>query len=68
MISINRKSLTFYSYGWKASDVEELQRASLILAADVIYSDDLTDAFFSALETIMSNSSNKVIELIENAL
>lgn len=40
--------------------MEELQRASLILAADVIYSDDLTDAFFSALETVMSNSSNKV--------
>lgn len=51
------------SYSWSASEVEELQRASLILAADVINSDDLTDAFFSALETIMSNSSNKVLYL-----
>ncbi|KAL8458220.1 hypothetical protein ACS0TY_035923 [Phlomoides rotata] len=59
-ISINRKSLGLYSFGWSTSEVEELQRVSLLLAADVIYSDDLTDAFFCALEAVMSNSPDKV--------
>lgn len=51
------------SYGWSISEVEKLQRASLLLAADVIYSDDLTDAFFSVLEAIMSSSPEKVLYL-----
>ncbi|KAI3455414.1 hypothetical protein Pfo_012077 [Paulownia fortunei] len=51
------------SYGWSLSEVEVLQRASLLLAADVIYSDDLTDAFFSVLEVIMSKSPEKVLYL-----
>ncbi|CAK7348822.1 unnamed protein product [Dovyalis caffra] len=29
-----------------SSDVEEAERASLLVSADVIYSDDLTDALF----------------------
>lgn len=59
-IPIIRKSLTSRSYGWSMSEVEELKRASLLLAADVIYSDDLTDALFSILEVIMSSSQEKV--------
>ncbi|KAG8379933.1 hypothetical protein BUALT_Bualt07G0141200 [Buddleja alternifolia] len=51
------------SYGWSISEVEEIQRASLLFAADVIYSDDLTDAFFSVLEVIMSNNPEKVLYL-----
>ncbi|GFP88888.1 methyltransferase-like protein 22 [Phtheirospermum japonicum] len=43
-------------YGWSISEVEELQRATVLLAADVIYSDDLTDGFFGVLEVIMSNN------------
>lgn len=54
------KSLLLCSYGWSKSEVEKLQRASLLLAADVIYSDNLTDAFFSVLEAIMSSSPEKV--------
>ncbi|KAL3631872.1 hypothetical protein CASFOL_024856 [Castilleja foliolosa] len=44
------------SYSWSVSEVEELQRATVLLAADVIYSDDLTDALFGVLEVIMSNN------------
>ncbi|XP_059643524.1 uncharacterized protein LOC132285359 [Cornus florida] len=50
-------------YGWTSSEVEELQRATLIVAADVIYSDDLTDAFFSTLERLMSQGPEKVLYL-----
>ncbi|KAF2323349.1 hypothetical protein GH714_034806 [Hevea brasiliensis] len=45
------------------TEVEEAQGASLLLAADVIYSDDLTDAFFSILERLMSLGSKKVLYL-----
>ncbi|XVE98939.1 hypothetical protein REPUB_Repub03eG0152400 [Reevesia pubescens] len=31
---------------WTPSELEEVQKASLLFAADVIYSDDLTDALF----------------------
>ncbi|KAL6996488.1 hypothetical protein U1Q18_006621 [Sarracenia purpurea var. burkii] len=47
-------------YAWTSAEVEELQRASLIVAADVIYSDDLTDAFFNTLERLMVKRPEKV--------
>lgn len=50
-------------YSWTLSEVEEAQGASLLVAADVIYSDDLTDAFFSMLEKFMSQGSEKVLYL-----
>ncbi|KAI5659714.1 hypothetical protein M9H77_28507 [Catharanthus roseus] len=50
-------------YSWTISEVEEYQKASLLVAADVIYSDDLTDAFFSTLERIMSVDPEKVLYL-----
>ncbi|KAL7099874.1 hypothetical protein ACP275_09G113400 [Erythranthe tilingii] len=51
------------SHSWSLAEVEEVQRASLILAADVIYSDELTDALFRLLEVIMSNGPEKVLYL-----
>ncbi|KAL6584682.1 hypothetical protein OROMI_003971 [Orobanche minor] len=48
---------------WSISEVEELQRASVLFAADVIYSNDITDAFFDVLEAIMSSSPQKVLYL-----
>ncbi|XP_073295792.1 uncharacterized protein [Primulina huaijiensis] len=51
------------SYGWIVSEVEELNRASLLVAADVIYDDDLTDALFSTLEVLMSTDQEKVLYL-----
>ncbi|KAK4590620.1 hypothetical protein RGQ29_020968 [Quercus rubra] len=50
-------------YSWTFSEVEEVQGASLLVAADVIYSDDLTDAFFNVLEKFMSLGSEKVLYL-----
>lgn len=47
-------------YTWTIQELEEFQRASFLVAADVIYNDDLTDAFFSTLERIMSQSPDKV--------
>ncbi|GKE45645.1 methyltransferase-like protein 22 isoform X2, partial [Tanacetum coccineum] len=43
--------------------LDELERASLLVAADVIYSDDLTDALFTTLERLMSRGSKKVLYL-----
>ncbi|CAI9114111.1 OLC1v1014752C2 [Oldenlandia corymbosa var. corymbosa] len=48
------------SYNWTNSEVEEFQEASLLLAADVIYSDELTTAFFSTVGRIMSHQPEKV--------
>ncbi|KAK9281487.1 hypothetical protein L1049_004390 [Liquidambar formosana] len=50
-------------YSWTSSEIEEAQRASLLVAADVIYSNNLTDAFFSMLERLMSQGSEKVLYL-----
>ncbi|XP_022720884.1 methyltransferase-like protein 22 isoform X2 [Durio zibethinus] len=50
-------------FSWSSSEVEEVQKASLLLAADVIYSDDLTDALFGILERLMSQGSGKVLYL-----
>ncbi|XP_074275974.1 uncharacterized protein LOC141599763 isoform X2 [Silene latifolia] len=50
-------------YSWTPSEVEEVSRASVLLAADVIYSDELTDAFFSILEKLMCQDTEKVLYL-----
>ncbi|KAI3806870.1 hypothetical protein L1987_22788 [Smallanthus sonchifolius] len=51
------------SYAWNQSQFEELKRASLLVAADVIYSDDLTDALFHTLERLMPHGLEKVLYL-----
>ncbi|KAL2462690.1 putative methyltransferase family protein [Forsythia ovata] len=56
-------SLSQQRYGWSISEIEEIQRASLLVAADVIYSDDLTDAFFSLLKLLMCENPEKVLYL-----
>uniref|UniRef100_A0A6N2KRY1 Methyltransferase-like protein 22 n=1 Tax=Salix viminalis TaxID=40686 RepID=A0A6N2KRY1_SALVM len=50
-------------HSWTSSNVEEAERAALLVAADVIYSDDLTDALFCILEKLMSLGSKKVLYL-----
>lgn len=54
-------SLSQERYGWILSEVGQVHSASLLVAADVIYSDELTDAFFSILETLMSQGLEKVL-------
>ncbi|XP_027168593.1 methyltransferase-like protein 22 [Coffea eugenioides] len=51
------------SYIWNKTEVEEFWKASFIVAADVIYSDDLTDALFSTLHRMMSKCPEKVLYL-----
>ncbi|KAK8489154.1 hypothetical protein V6N13_015132 [Hibiscus sabdariffa] len=50
-------------FSWSSFEIEEVQKASLLLAADVIYSDDLTDALFGILDRIMSHGPEKVLYL-----
>ncbi|XP_061455813.1 methyltransferase-like protein 22 isoform X2 [Rhineura floridana] len=47
------------SYGWSEKEIAELNNfTTVILAADVFYDDDLTDAFFKTLYRITSNLKN----------
>ncbi|CAO2813323.1 unnamed protein product [Amaranthus hypochondriacus] len=50
-------------YSWTSTEVEEVNGASVLLAADVIYSDELTDALFSVLQKMMCQHSEKVLYL-----
>ncbi|CAN1132986.1 Methyltransferase-like protein 22 [Linum perenne] len=50
-------------FWWTPTEVEEAERASVLLAANVIYSDDLSDALFSLLDTLMRLGSEKVLYL-----
>ncbi|CAN1777543.1 Methyltransferase-like protein 22 [Linum perenne] len=51
------------SFWWTPTEVEEAERAFVLLAANVIYSDDLSDALFSLLDTLMRLGSEKVLYL-----
>ncbi|XP_066369477.1 uncharacterized protein [Miscanthus floridulus] len=50
-------------YIWSASEVEEAEKATVLFAADVIYSDDLTDLFFGTVKKLMSCGAKKVLYL-----
>uniref|UniRef100_A0A1D1ZIA6 Methyltransferase-like protein 22 n=1 Tax=Anthurium amnicola TaxID=1678845 RepID=A0A1D1ZIA6_9ARAE len=50
-------------YTWTSLEIEEAEGVSLLLAADVIYSEELTDSFFSVVESLMSRGSDKVLYL-----
>ncbi|KAJ4758076.1 Protein-lysine methyltransferase METTL21B [Rhynchospora pubera] len=54
---------TRLKYTWSPLEIEEAERATVLLAADVIYSDDLTDLFFAILDKLMSRGSEKVLYL-----
>ncbi|AQK81882.1 Putative methyltransferase family protein [Zea mays] len=50
-------------YLWSASEVEEAEKATVLFAADVIYSDDLTNLFFNTVKKLMSVGAKKVLYL-----
>ncbi|XP_031482107.1 protein-lysine N-methyltransferase EFM6 isoform X2 [Nymphaea colorata] len=50
-------------YAWSSSEIHMAEQASLLLAADVIYCDELTDSLFDTLECLMSRGSEKVLYL-----
>ncbi|KAK9148896.1 hypothetical protein Scep_007653 [Stephania cephalantha] len=52
-----------YKFSWSEEEIDEAMGASILLAADVIYSDDLTDALFNTLQSLMSQGFPKVLYL-----
>lgn len=42
-------------FHWRKSDLELLRKVSVIIAADVVYDNDLTDAFFKTLTRLMKD-------------
>ncbi|KAK3134180.1 hypothetical protein QOZ80_6AG0546000 [Eleusine coracana subsp. coracana] len=48
---------------WSKSEIEEAEEATVLFAADVIYSDDLTDLFFYTVKKLMSSGAKKVLYL-----
>nr|CAG4641989.1 EOG090X0C5G [Eurycercus lamellatus] len=53
------QELDFYKSNYSEDLVSRLEQSSLIIAADVVYHDDLTDAFLSSLKRIMSMGREK---------
>lgn len=47
-------------YTWSSKEIEEAERSTVLLAADVIYCDKITDVFFANLVKLMSCGSEKV--------
>ncbi|XP_014679426.1 PREDICTED: methyltransferase-like protein 22 isoform X2 [Priapulus caudatus] len=46
---------------WSREEIAQLYRADVILAADVVYDDDLTDAFFKTAYDLMSCLPSKTV-------
>ncbi|XP_038065686.1 methyltransferase-like protein 22 [Patiria miniata] len=46
-------------FQWSDKDIEKLEEVTVIIAADVVYDDDLTDAFFNTLIRLMSTGKDK---------
>jgi methyltransferase-like protein 22 len=46
---------------WSTNEIEEAEEATIVFAADVIYSDDLTDLFFDTVKNLMSSGAKKVL-------
>ncbi|CAN6194085.1 unnamed protein product [Urochloa humidicola] len=54
---------TSLRYRWSAHEIEEAEKATALFAADVIYSDDLTELFFDTVKKLMSSGPKKVLYL-----
>ncbi|KAG2570143.1 hypothetical protein PVAP13_7KG047081 [Panicum virgatum] len=50
-------------YLWSVDEIDEAEEATVLFAADVIYSDDLTDLFFDTVRKLMSSGAKKVLYL-----
>jgi hypothetical protein len=46
---------------WTTSEIVEAEEATVLFAADVIYSDDLTDLFFDTVKNLMCAGAKKVL-------
>ncbi|KAF3329546.1 methyltransferase-like protein 22 [Carex littledalei] len=63
ILESNDLSQTRLKYTWSSKEIEEAERATVLLAADVIYCDKITDVFFANLMKLMSRGSEKVLYL-----
>ncbi|CAI5477466.1 unnamed protein product [Closterium sp. Yama58-4] len=50
-------------FGWTEEDVSDASNATVLLAADVIYSDDITCAFFTTLRSLLRCGPPKLLLL-----
>jgi len=50
-------------WDWTEVDIQEAAGSDVIIAADVVYSEELTDAFFRFLEVFMAKGKSKVLYL-----
>ncbi|XP_078181833.1 putative methyltransferase family protein isoform X1 [Carex rostrata] len=63
ILGSNDLSQTRLKYTWSSKEIEEAERSTVLLAADVIYCDKITDVFFANLVKLMSCGSEKVLYL-----
>jgi len=50
-------------FDWTEEDLQELQQVSIVLAADVIYSPELSDAFLDRLRYILKNNCKCLLSI-----
>lgn len=56
--------LDFTDTAWSAPLLSEIKQASIIIAADVIYDDDLTAAFVSTVQKILNTQPPKTLYMV----
>lgn len=56
--------LDFTDTAWSAALLTEVKQASIIIAADVIYDDDLTAAFVSTIQKILNTEPPKTLYMV----
>ncbi|XP_072763661.1 methyltransferase-like protein 22 isoform X2 [Anoplolepis gracilipes] len=55
------KEVNFLNLGWSKKLEEKLQSANIVLAADVIYDDKITDGFVRTLSKLLHTKKKKII-------
>uniref|UniRef100_A0A2A4J8L4 Methyltransferase-like protein 22 n=1 Tax=Heliothis virescens TaxID=7102 RepID=A0A2A4J8L4_HELVI len=56
--------LDFTETAWSSSLLSEVKQASIIIAADVIYDDDITAAFVSTIQKILNTEPPKTLYMV----
>ncbi|XP_034831132.1 methyltransferase-like protein 22 [Maniola hyperantus] len=56
--------LDFTNTEWSPTLLNEIKRSDIIIAADVIYDDDVTAAFISTIQKILNSNSPKTIYIV----
>ncbi|XP_045526473.1 methyltransferase-like protein 22 isoform X2 [Pieris brassicae] len=56
--------LDFTNLNWNAALFKEIQQTDIIIAADVIYDDDVTSAFVSTVQKILDTNPPKTIYIV----